>query len=73
MEDIIIKGQAFYLKRDSLKEIQTDCINWVTYFVDEKTGEKWIEEYIYPEMQGSGPPQLRLIKKFPWEADSANP
>jgi Immunity protein 27 len=67
MKDLIIKGQDFYKKRDTLKEVKVDSVNWVTYYIDEMTGEKWVEEYPYPEMQAGGPPQLRLIAKFPWE------
>ena len=29
--------------------------------------EKWFEEYPDSEFHGGGLPQLRLIKKFPWE------
>jgi len=67
MENIIIKGLDFYSKRKGLKEVQIDNVNWVSYYLDEISGEKWIEEYPYAEMQAGGPPQLRLIDKFPWE------
>ena len=67
MENIILKGDDFYRKKNGLKELKIDSDNWVTYYMDEKSGEKWIEEYLYPERQGGGPPQLRLIDKFPWE------
>ena len=56
-----------YKKIATLNEVKTDVVNWVNYFLDENTGEKWIEERLYPEMQAGGPPQLRLIDKFPWE------
>lgn len=66
--DVIIKGVDFYVKRDTLKEVKVDKVNWNAYYIDERTNEKWIEEYLYPEMQAGGPPQLRLIEKFPWES-----
>lgn len=66
-KDIVIKGAEFYVKKESLKEIKVDKGNWNAYYIDEKTSEKWIEEYLNPEMQAGGPPQLRLIDKFPWE------
>jgi len=68
MEETIIKGEGFYVKKASLKQIRIDSVNWMTYYIDEKTNEKWVEEYPYAEMQGGGPPQLRLIQIFPWEA-----
>jgi len=67
MEDIIKYGAEMYDKIESLKEIKVDAVNWVTYYLDEQTGEKWIDEKPYPEMQAGGPSQLRLIRKFPWE------
>lgn len=65
--DEIIKGQEFYSKKGTLKKVKTDSDNWNIYYLDETTGEKWIQEYPYSEMQAGGPPQLRLINKFPWE------
>ena len=57
----------FYQKIETLKVIKTDSINWLTYYLDESTGEKWIEEHMFPEMQAGGPPQLRKLERFPWE------
>jgi hypothetical protein len=65
MEPIIIAEEVFYEKRDKLKLVKQ--LNWENYYLDKKTGERWIEEYPHSEMQGGGPPQLRLIEKFPWE------
>lgn len=68
MNEIVIDDiEEVYKKEKSLKEIKIDPVKWVTYFIDDQNGEKWIEEHLYPEMQGGGPPQLRLIDKFPWE------
>ena len=67
MKNEIIKGEGFYKKRDSLREIRVDNVNWITYYIDDASGEKWAEEYPHAERQGGGPPQLRLIEKFPWE------
>jgi len=67
MEKIIDDLDEFYKKIKELQQIKIDSDNWVTYYLDNKTNEKWIEERIYSEMQAGGPPQLRLIGKFPWE------
>jgi len=63
----VIKGELMYQKINALKVEKIDSKNWLTYYIDEATNEKWIKEYLYPEMQGGGPPQLRRIDKFPWE------
>lgn len=70
MENHVIQGEEFYKKKETLKKLKVD--NWVIYYLDETTGEKWIEEYPFSEMQGGGPPQLRLIDKFPWDLDGGN-
>lgn len=69
MKNKIIVGEDFYKKREALKKIKVEASNWVVYYLDELNGEKWIEEYPLSQMQGGGPPQLRLINKFPWEID----
>ena len=69
MADRIILGEELYKKKEALRKLRTDNINWVVYFIDDETGEKWIEEYPFSEMHGGGPPQLRMIEKFPWEKD----
>jgi len=67
MSKIIDNLDELYKKVATLHLVKIDAVNWVTYYLDEITGEKWIEEHLYPEMQAGGPPQLRLIEKFPWE------
>jgi hypothetical protein len=53
---VIDNIEEVYKKEKSLKEIKIDPVNWITYFIDEQNGEKWIEERLYPEMQAGGPP-----------------
>jgi Immunity protein 27 len=65
MELTIIVGESFDKKRAELKLIKQ--LNWENYYLDEKTHEKWIEEYPHSQLQGGGDPQLRKIEKFPWE------
>jgi len=65
MQAIIITGEKFYEKRERLKLVRQ--LNWENYYLDEINNEKWIEEFPHSAMQGGGPPQLRLIDKFPWE------
>lgn len=65
---IIIPGGAIlYDKIATLKKVKTDVINWEIFYLDEITGEKWVEEKPYSEMHAGGPSQLRLLEKFPWE------
>ncbi len=64
---IIDGGKEMYEKEKTLKKIKVDLENWTTYYSDLETGEKWIKEYPFPEMQAGGPPQMRLLEKFPWE------
>jgi hypothetical protein len=63
----LITGEELSNKKDTLNKIRVDNINWVIYYLDETTGEKWLEEYPFAEMQGGGPPQLRQIERYPWE------
>jgi hypothetical protein len=65
--DKIIKGIEVESKEIQLKKVNTDSINWLVYFLDEITHEKWVKEYPNSEYHGGGSPQLRLIDKFPWE------
>ncbi len=69
-KESIVTGEDFYEKKKTLKLIKQ--LNWENYYVDESTNEKWVEEYPNGAMQGGGPPQLRLIDKFPWDADEGN-
>lgn len=66
--DIILNDlNELYKKLEVLKEVKADPVNWLIYYLDEKTGEKWLKEYPHSEYHGGGAPQLRLIDKFPWE------
>jgi len=66
MSEQILTGEDFNQKKKSLKEIRTDESDWNIYFQDENF-KKWVQEYPNSENHGGGQPQLRLIKKFPWE------
>ena len=65
--DRILEGVALNEKKQTLKKIKVDNINWLIYYLDERNNEKWVEEFPHSELQGGGPPQLRLLDKFPWE------
>lgn len=67
MSKIIDDLTELYKKLETFKEIKVDPINWVAYYIDESTAEKWIKEYPHSEYHGGGAPRLRLIDKFPWE------
>ena len=64
---IIPSGKFMEDKIDTFSKIKVDVENWEIYYLDERTGEKWLKEYPFSEAQGGGPPQLRLLMKFPWE------
>lgn len=64
---IVLVGEDLYKKRDTLKKVFTDKEKWLVFYIDEKSGEKWVEEFPYAEMHGGGPPLLRLINEFPWD------
>jgi len=69
MKNDLVTGQELLDKKENLKKIKVDNINWLVFYIDELSNEKWVEEYPYSEMQGGGPSQLRLISEFPWERD----
>ncbi len=66
MIEEILTGESLIEKKKKLTKIDTDKSGWLTYYLDENN-KKWIEEYTNSEYHGGGLPQLRLIKKFPWE------
>jgi hypothetical protein len=66
-EHIIESGAAMDLKIATLTKVKVDYDYFLIFYLDELSGEKWIREQLHPEMQAGGPPQLRLIDKFPWE------
>ena len=67
MKEVIIDSGNLWRKKETLKKIKVDKINWEAFYIDEESNEKWIEEYPFSEMQEGGQPQLRLISEFPWE------
>jgi hypothetical protein len=67
MDNIVLRGNELNEKKSFLKKVKVDNVNWKVYYIDEEGNEKWVEEYPYSEMHGGGPPELRLIEKFPWE------
>jgi hypothetical protein len=66
-QPIILEGEMLYKKIQTLKQLKVDHEHWTVYYADEVNGDKWIKEYPNSELHGGGPPQLRLIEKFPWE------
>jgi hypothetical protein len=63
--DIYEEGKLYYDKIKTLKEVNKE--NWVVFYVDVKTGEKWINEYPESSGHGGGSAILRRIDRFPWE------
>jgi hypothetical protein len=64
-EIVILTGEEFYEKQKRLTLVKQ--LNWENYYIDERTGEKWLQEYPNSRLHGGGPPQLRLVEKFPWD------
>jgi len=69
MQKLIDDLEMLYKKEETLKKIKIDNINWLTYYLDENTGQKWVKEYPHSEYHGGDVPRLRLIEKFPWEEE----
>ena len=67
-EIIIESGIILEEKLKDLQKVRVDKEKWETYYLDENKGEKWVKEFPYSYLQAGGPPQLRLLKKFPWES-----
>jgi hypothetical protein len=67
MTTIITTISELELKVKELKQIKIDAENWQTYYLDEKTSEKWVKDYPNSSYHGGGAPTLTMIKKFPWE------
>ena len=40
METIIYDLNELYKKLENLKEVKIDAVNWITYYLDGRTGEK---------------------------------
>ena len=64
---LILEGEEMFEKMQTLKQIEVDAENWLTFYIDEINGDKWVKEYPESEYYGGGAPQLKLLKKFPWE------
>ena len=43
-----------YDKIDTLKEVKVDSTNWLVYYEDPKSSEKWVVEYPNSEYHGGG-------------------
>jgi hypothetical protein len=67
MEEIILIGKNLYNKIATLKVESIDKENWLVFYLDIDTGEKWVKEYPDSSAHGGRPPKLRYIKNFPWE------
>jgi len=63
----IDEGIEYYRIIEKLVEIKSEEDGWVTYFLDEKTNEKWIREYPNSDLHGGGSATLTQLEFFPWE------
>ena len=62
---LILGEEEMFEKMQTLKQIEVDAENWLTFYIDEINGDKWVKEYPESEYYGGGAPQLKLLKKFP--------
>lgn len=67
MQEIILEGRDLDAKIRSLEKVKIDPDFYRTYYRDAETGEKWVLEDLFTATVGGGPPQLRMIERFPWE------
>ena len=63
----ILSGTLLDNKVETLRQVKVDSINWLVFYLDTMTNEKWVKEYPHSEMHGGGAPILKQIEKFPWE------
>lgn len=64
---IVLEGEIMYEKIQKLKQLKIDGENWLTFYVDDANGDKWVQEYPHSAYHGGGSSQLKLLDKFPWE------
>ena len=67
MQYIIQDSMQMQLIEKDLSQVRVDSENWLIYFINKETAEKWIKEYLNSGYHGGGTAQLRKIEKFPWE------
>jgi len=61
----ILSSSELYKKLEDLTEVDKDDLRWLTFYLDEKTGERWVKDYPSSEYHGGGAPRLRRVKEFP--------
>lgn len=59
-------GEEASEKAATLKEVKKSADGWDTYYIDEKTNEKFIMLYLESHLQGGGPPRLIKLSDFPF-------
>jgi hypothetical protein len=65
--DIVLYGEFRDQKIATLRCLGTNPKRRETYYVDEESGEKWIQEYSGYERPGTDSSQLRKVFEFPFE------
>lgn len=61
----IYEGKEYYEKIKTLKKVKYFPARWITFYLDEETGEKWVHDKPNSEFHGGGPGRLTLVKDFP--------
>ena len=54
------RNAALYIEEHLVKK-SVDLVRWETVYEDLKTGELWLQDLLYPEVQGGGVPRLRSL------------
>lgn len=61
----IYEGKEYYEKIKTLKQVKYFPARWITFYLDERTGEKWVHDRPDSELQGGGLGRLTLVENFP--------
>lgn len=62
---IIEEGKDYYEKIKILKKIKYFPTRWITFYLDESNGEKWVDSKPNSNFQGGGSSILTLVDEFP--------
>ena len=54
MKKLITDLERMYAKEKELTKVRVDNVNWMTYYLDEGSGAKWVKEYPNSEYHGGG-------------------
>lgn len=56
-------ADAVRYAKEHLKKVKSDPRTWITEYIDERDGSKWLIDYPESEHHGGGSPRLRKVEK----------